>query len=129
MKRNILIVNGSESRRRTNRELLQRAGYDVHEIVSVERAMGVVRRDRPLAVLIEAPEDTGIPSRFAERLRRHPKTHDVPVLVLVTGREHQPDAEEVPGVSWLPEPCPPRALLDELAYLTRPVMRAPQVAG
>lgn len=129
MTRSILIVNGSQSRRRSSRELLERAGYDVREIVTMDRAIGVARRKQPLAVLVEAPDDIEIPIRFAIRLRRHPLTRDVPVLVLSPDAEGLATMDQVPGVSWLPEPCPPRTLLDELAYLTRPARPAHPPCG
>jgi DNA-binding response OmpR family regulator len=121
MTRTILIVNGSPERRRSSRDVLERAGYRVREVLSMETAAAFARRARPLAVVVEAPDDLAVAERFAERLRHHPVTQAVPVLVLAP--EATMAAEPLAGVSWLAEPCPPRSLLDEVAYLTRP--RAP----
>jgi DNA-binding response OmpR family regulator len=129
MLRSILIVNGSASRRQTSRELLERAGYDVREILSLERAIGVARRAPPLAVVIESPPDVAIPARFAERLRRHPSTQDVPVLVLTRESVAVAAIGEAARVTWLEEPCPPRTLLEEVAYLTRPQVDAGNAFG
>lgn len=120
MTHDILIVNGSPSRRHSSRELLERAGYEVREIVSLDDALEIARHTRPLAVVIESPNDVTLPDRFAERLRRHPVTKDVPVIVLDPESDRARSTHEVPAVTWLTEPCPPRTFLDEVAYLTRP---------
>ena len=119
MSHDILLIEPSPGHGETSRGLLERAGYDVREILSIDGALESARKAPPMAIVIESPEDALVPRRFMVRLRRHPKTHSVPVIVVGSGRDRAPVEEEV-GVTWLPEPCPPRTLLEEVAYLTRP---------
>jgi len=127
MSQDILIVNGSPERRRLNREILERAGYPVREVVSPAQALRAARADPPIAVVLESPPGgVDVPDRLADRLRRYPSTREIPLLVLgdvpaVTPHEGEGGAEgEGVPVSYLPEPCPTRMLLEEVAYLTRP---------
>jgi PleD family two-component response regulator len=124
MTNSILIVNGSHDRRHCSREVLERSGYHVREIIAMDRALEDARRDPPLAIVVEAPENPEQPVRFTELLHRHPTTRHVPVLVLCPDADVARAHAERSGVSWLAEPCPSQALLEEIAYLTRPV-RAP----
>jgi CheY-like chemotaxis protein len=137
MKADILLVNGSPAQREESRGVLQRAGYDVLEVLSMDRAVDLARRGPPLAVVVESPHETEFPQRLVHRLRHHPVTRDVPVLVLVPD-DVDPDTmgyDDADCVSCVPEPCSPRRLLEELAYLTKPAARpsasfgAPSDAG
>jgi len=119
MTRTILIVNGSAVRRRASRELFERAGYDVREIQSIETAIGFARRTRPLAVVFESPGDAQVAARFARRLRRNPANRNVPVLCLTPDGDLPGEFDDDEWLSWLSEPCPPRTLLEEVAYLAR----------
>ena len=120
MDRDILIVNGSPDRQHTSRELLERAGYEVNEVISMDNALEVARRAPPLAVVIESPPDPSLSMRFARLLRRHPTTRDVPVVILRSESGSARSEEQLRAVSWLPESCSGRTLLEEVAYLTRP---------
>lgn len=120
MSARVLIVNGSADRRRTSREILDHAGYSVAEVLSLDAATSMARRDPPLAVIVEAPSDPALTVRFAERFRRHPATGEVPILVL----GNQPDdvcfGDLFTAASCIPEPCSAQTLLRELAFLTKP---------
>jgi CheY-like chemotaxis protein len=121
MSQDILIVNGSPERRRLNREILERAGYPVREVVSPDQAVRAARVDPPIAVVLEAvPGGRDVPDRLADRLRRYSTTREIPLLVLGDMPAATPRASEGAPVSYLPEPCPTRMLLEEVAYLTRP---------
>jgi CheY-like chemotaxis protein len=131
MKADILLVNGSPAQREESRGVLQRAGYDVVEVLSMDRAVDLARRGPPLAVVVESPHETEFPQRLVHRLRHHPVTRDVPVLVLVPD-DVDPETmgyDDVDCVSCVPEPCSPRRLLEELAYLTKPAARPSAAFG
>jgi PleD family two-component response regulator len=129
MTNSILIVNGSRDRRQFSRVLLERAGYHVREVVAMERALADARRNPPLAIVVEAPENAEKPVRFSELLRRHPVTAAVPVLVLcrdaAVAREHA----ETAGVSCLVEPCPTSRCSRKVADLTRPAWAQARAFG
>ena len=114
---NILVVGGAEPRR-SNRDILGRAGYAVREAFSLDDAAEDVLGDPPLAVVVESPEaSVAIP--FVARLRNHPMTGHVPVLV-VGGQTDECGCVDFEGTSCIPEPCSAHSLLLELAHLTRP---------
>jgi CheY-like chemotaxis protein len=119
MTHEILIVEEHPRGDRSKRDLLERAGYEVHEVPSMGRALRSARHTPPLAILVEVPEEGDAPARFTERLRRDPKTSSVPVILLRQGTGDGFPSKEIVGITWLAEPCPPRTLLEEVAYLTR----------
>ncbi len=115
----ILVVNGSSNQRRETRTLLERAGYSVSEIVSTEVALAWAMRNPLSAMVVEASENTSRAIEFAHRIRRQPMTASVPIVLMNCDSGEERTSEVQDTVSVLYDPCPPRYLLQELAYLTR----------
>jgi CheY-like chemotaxis protein len=115
----ILLVDGGLSHRRETRAILQHAGYEVLEAVAPEQATEWAREDPPLLVIVEAVDHPDLALKLTERLRRHPRTEHIPVLVLA--REPTPEEEARlaahPHALWVPEPCPAQHLLEEVQYI------------
>lgn len=116
----ILVVDGSADRRKETRTLLERAGYRVREVISMDDAVQFARHEPPLVAVLEAPPGAESSAKFIGRVRRHPTTKDLPIVVLGCDPADRGVEEEAAAVSFLCEPCPPRSLLEEVAYLTRP---------
>ena len=115
----VLLVNGPPAERKIHREVLERAGYPVKEVLALDMALRSAREEHPLAVILECAGRPELQHRFVASLRGHPATVDVPVLLVLS----EPTAEglfaDAPAVGSIAEHCTPRELLEELAYLTR----------
>jgi DNA-binding response OmpR family regulator len=120
MNANVLLVDGPPENRRFVRGVLERAGYEVKEALSMDRAVEMARSNPPLAILVEAPPRTESTERFLHRLRCHQNTMTVPVMVLSRDDKEASTDEEKVRISRLNEESSPLRLLEELAFLTRP---------
>jgi CheY-like chemotaxis protein len=128
----VLVVNGGGRHRRETREVLEHAGYEVTATESPEEA-AEMSKDTPLpvAVVVECIRESGLPLEVANRLREHAATAQMPLLVLAEEASAEAEAELsalVPSV-WVPEPCSPQHLLEELQFLTGRVPPKMKAAG
>jgi CheY-like chemotaxis protein len=115
----VLVVNGSPIQEKNTRTLLERAGYSVSEVISMETAISWARQNPVAAVVVEASDSADRSFEFARGLRRHPVTSALPIVLLNRDSREEGLSDELPEVSVLFDPCPPRYLLQELAYVTR----------
>lgn len=124
----LLLVNGSPDLRRHNREVLENAGYPVVEATSSDRAVELARAALPRVVLVDASGTPELPLRVARRLRNHPRTAHIPILILSPQAqpEHSRELEQLSDVRCLQEPLGGRWLLEEVQSLA---LRSPQASA
>jgi len=115
----VLLVNGPPAGRKAHREVLERAGYVVKEVIALDAALRVAREEPPLAVILECSDRPDLQHRFINSLRGHPSTGDVPVLMVLPDEHDERPPAEMPALSAVSDRCTPRELLEELAYITR----------
>jgi CheY-like chemotaxis protein len=79
-------------------------------------ALATARRERPALVLTDRmlPQLDGL--EVARRLRRHPVTRNIPVVMMSSSR---PDRELIGDLPFLPKPFELEELLDTVALYVR----------
>jgi CheY-like chemotaxis protein len=115
----VMLVNGPPAGRKAHREVLERAGYVVKEVIALDAALRVAREEPPLAVILECADRPDLQQRFITSLRGHPSTGDIPVLMVVADDLDERPLVELPALSAISDRSTPRELLEELAYITR----------
>ncbi|MEX1158561.1 MAG: hypothetical protein WEC79_06495 [Thermomicrobiales bacterium] len=78
----VVIVNNEPTFRWTISRLLEASGFEVVPHARDAAAIDVVRETRPAAVVVEATYGSALSATsIVERLREHPSTHEVPIVV------------------------------------------------
>lgn len=103
----LLVVDDDAAITCMLRDVLESAGYRVLVAANGRTALAIARREHPAMVLTDRmmPELDGV--EFARRLRAHPATRDIPVVLMSSTR---PDRETLGSIPFLPKPFE----LDEL---------------
>jgi DNA-binding response OmpR family regulator len=115
----VVRVDGAADARHTDTCVLQRAGYRV--VADAVAALEAARRGTPRLVILEASEGPRKPLRLARRLRSHPATAGVPIVV-IAGALSATDIHRLGRVGRLQAcvgPLSPAALLCEVQRATR----------
>jgi CheY-like chemotaxis protein len=112
----ILVVDDEPSIAQLLSEVLDEAGYRVVLATDGRSALATARRERPALVLTDRmlPELDGL--EVARRLRRHPVTRHIPVVMMSSSR---PDRELIGDLPFLPKPFELEELLDTVALYVR----------
>ena len=112
----ILVVDDEPSIAQLLSEILDEAGYRVVLAADGRSALATARRERPALVLTDRmlPQLDGL--EVARRLRRHPVTRNIPVVMMSSSR---PDRELIGDLPFLPKPFELEELLDTVALYVR----------
>jgi CheY-like chemotaxis protein len=112
----ILVVDDEPSIAQLLSEVLDEAGYRVVLAADGRSALATARRELPALVLTDRmlPELDGL--EVARRLRRHPATRHIPVVMMSSSR---PDRELIGDLPFLPKPFELEELLDIVALHVR----------
>lgn len=112
----ILVVDDEPSIAQLLSEVLDEAGYRVVLAADGRSALATARRERPALVLTDRmlPLLDGL--EVARRLRRHPVTRHIPVVMMSSSR---PDRELIGDLPFLPKPFELEELLDTVALYAR----------
>jgi|GraSoi_2013_60cm_1033757.scaffolds.fasta_scaffold28943_2 CheY-like chemotaxis protein len=112
----ILVVDDEPSIAQLLSEVLDEAGYRVVLAADGRSALATARRERPALVLTDRmlPLLDGL--EVARRLRRHPVTRHIPVVMMSSSR---PDRELIGDLPFLPKPFELEELLDIVALHVR----------
>jgi CheY-like chemotaxis protein len=108
----ILVVDDEPSIAQLLCDVLDEAGYRVVLATDGRSALATARRELPALVLTDRmlPELDGL--EVARRLRRHPVTRHIPVVMMSSSR---PDRELIGDLPFLPKPFELEELLDTIA--------------
>jgi CheY-like chemotaxis protein len=112
-----LVVDDYDDGREMYAEFLELAGYRVSQAKDGAEALRKANDLLPDIILMDLslPDIDG--SDVAKRLRKDPRTRQIP-LVVVTG--HTPEyvqSQTLPYDAFVTKPCPPDALVDQVARL------------
>jgi len=115
----VLIVDDDPDSRNICVLFLQHHGYRVLEATDGEEGLRCAREERPDLVLMDVtlPRIDGWTA--TEQLKGAPETASIPVVIL-TGHALERDRERARasgGDAYLPKPCPPRRILEEVQRL------------
>jgi two-component system, cell cycle response regulator DivK len=113
----VLVVDDYDDGREMYAEFLELAGYRVSQAKDGAEALRKATDLLPDIILMDLslPDIHG--SDVARRLRKDPRTRRIP-LIVVTG--HAPEnvqSQTLPYDAFVTKPCPPDALVDEVARL------------
>ena len=113
----VLVVDDYDDGREMYAEFLELAGYRVSQAKDGAEALRKANDLLPDIILMDLslPDIDG--SVVARRLRKDPRTRQIP-LVVVTG--HTPEnvqSQTLPYDAFVTKPCPPDALVDQVARL------------
>jgi PleD family two-component response regulator len=117
----VILVDGAAGARHADPCVLQRAGYRVAAVADADTALEAARRGTPRLVILEVSEGPRKPLRLARRLRSHPATAGVPIVV-IAGALSATDIHRLGRVGRLQAcvgPLSPAALLCEVQRATR----------
>ncbi len=78
----VLLVEDDPPTRALTRKMLEKEGWKVSEAANGREALESMERERPRLILLDLmmPEMDGF--EFAERVRRHPEWHSIPIVVM-----------------------------------------------
>lgn len=119
MQKAVLVVDDDPDSRAICTLFLEHHGYRVLEARDGEEGVRRAREERPALVLMDVtlPILDGLSA--TRRLKELPETASIPVVIL-TGHALDRDREnalEAGGEGYLPKPCPPHRLLEEVHRL------------
>jgi CheY-like chemotaxis protein len=111
-KATILLVEDEDSLRKVLKDLLERDGYTICEARDGAEAMEQVDRHNPDLVLLDLnlPNIDGF--TVLEKLRAHPRTADLPVMVLSARSDEENEVRvlQLGATDFLAKPFRPKAL-------------------
>jgi CheY-like chemotaxis protein len=99
------------------RRILEAEGYQVLEANDGDRALGVMREEKPDLVLLDVMMSTTLEGvRVSRVLESDPELSDVPVVMIssIATSEYAsafPDDERIPIDAWISKPVQPAVLL------------------
>lgn len=119
----ILVVEDQDSVRRMIEALVTASGYDVTAVSSGAKAIDLALVEPPELVLL----DLMLPGQYdgfevCRRLRSHPSTRSVPVVVIsaLDDEDSRTLATDAGATAYYTKPFSPMALLKELEHLAGP---------
>jgi two-component system cell cycle response regulator DivK len=117
----VLIVDDDPDSRNICTLFLQHHGYRVLEAMDGAEGVHCAREERPDLVLMDVTLPVLDGWSATQRLREIPETAAIPVVIL-TGHALDRDREQAraAGAGYLPKPCPPRRILEEVQRLIGP---------
>ncbi len=121
MNGNILIVDDEPAIRQMLAFALSGVGFAYQEAHDAEEAQAAIGRNRPELILLDwmLPGVSGID--FARRLKRDPKTSDIPIIMLTAKGE---EADKIKGLEvgaddYVSKPFSPRELIARIKAVIR----------
>jgi CheY-like chemotaxis protein len=117
----VLIVDDDLDSRNICVLFLQHHGYRVLEATDGAEGVRRAREDGPDLVLMDVTLPVLDGWSATRRLKETPETAGIPVVIL-TGHALDRDREQAlaAGAAYLPKPCPPRRILEEVQRLIGP---------
>jgi CheY-like chemotaxis protein len=120
--KSVLLATGSDGRRSSLRDALERAGFAVAEALTGEAAIWSVCREHPAALVMDCTLP-GVPGlRAAEVLKEEPALRGIPILLLGSGGapEERERALDAGCDHFLAEAEDPGEVLEAVRRLTEP---------
>ena len=117
----VLVADRHEARRRQVRDYLTGVGHTVFTAADGETALRLVRRTDLESVLLDAGLERPNAYQLCERLKKHPSTRSLPVVLLVeaTDLDARLRGLEVGAEDFLPHPVNKLELLARVKSLVR----------
>ncbi len=115
----VLVVDDDPDSRNICTLFLQHHGYRVLEAGDGAEGVRRAQEDRPDMVLMDVTLPVLDGWAATRRLKEQPETSTIPVVIL-TGHALEEDRERARsagGDGYLPKPCPPRRILEEVQRL------------
>lgn len=118
----ILLVEDQIEFRAVQKVYLERHGYRVLAADDGDQGVRVAREHRPNVILMDLSMPTMDGLSATRELKRDPSTSGIPVILLTAhgygsaGRR----AREAGCAAFVPKPCDPRRILDEVQRLIGP---------
>jgi CheY-like chemotaxis protein len=115
-----LIVDDNEGSRRMYAKAMQHYGYRVLEAVDGDDGVRVARAERPDIILMDIAMPVLDAWGAMRLLQSSPDTAEIPVIALTgfTSAGDRAGALEAGFRSFLPKPCEPSRVLEEVRRLT-----------
>jgi signal transduction histidine kinase/DNA-binding response OmpR family regulator len=116
--RPVLVVDDAADEQLIYEKLLKGTGFQVYPAATVEQAEHALGVMHPAVVILDIRLGGGVESwDLLLRLRRNPRTADIPVIV-VTALDERERALALGAQACFSKPVPRRVLLDTMAALT-----------
>ncbi len=116
----VLIVDDNESSRRMYAKAMQFYGYRVLQAADGADGVRIARAERPDVILMDIAMPVLDAWGALRLLQASPETSAIPVIALTgyTSEGDRAGALEAGFRSFLPKPCEPRRVLEEVRRLT-----------
>ncbi len=113
----VLVVDDYDDGREMYAEFLELAGYRVSQAKDGAEALRKASDLLPDIILMDLslPDIDG--SDVARRLRKDPRTRQIPLVVVTGYAPESVQSETLQYDAFVTKPCPPDALVDEVARL------------
>jgi two-component system cell cycle response regulator DivK len=114
----VLVVDDDSDSRNICSLFLQHHGYRVVEAVNGEEGVRLARDEQPALVLMDVTLPVLDGWAATEKLKDDPATSSIPVVIL-TGHALERDRARALAIGdgYLPKPCTPRRILEEVQRL------------
>lgn len=114
----VLVVDDDSDSRNICSLFLQHHGYRVVEAVNGEEGVRLARDEQPALVLMDVTLPVLDGWAATEKLKDDPATASIPVVIL-TGHALERDRARALAIGdgYLPKPCTPRRILEEVQRL------------
>lgn len=114
----VLVVDDDTDSRNICSLFLQHHGYRVVEALDGDEGVRRAREERPALILMDVTLPLLDGWEATERLKADPETRSIPIVIL-TGHALERDRTRALSVGdgYLPKPCTPRRILEEVQRL------------